>query len=137
MCDAKPTIEDLGAGETILGHPTHKYRVKSTSAAGGEDVTELSVATDMPGADGVFKRMGESFGGQAGGGASKCVGDVMASKMMKGFPLKVVSNAGGKTSTMEATRAEKISFDGSEFEIPAGFQTMDGSMFGGRGRGGI
>jgi hypothetical protein len=132
ICSAQTTVDDLGAAETIAGHPTHKYRIHSKTAT-GEDLTEAWLATDITGAEDAFFRMGESMPG----GGSKCIGDVIKAKSIKGFPVKFTTTANGKSTTMEATRAEKSNFDASEFEIPPGINIMDGAgMMGGGRRGG-
>ena len=136
----KPTIEDLGAGEQVLGHATHRYRTKEMIPArgtipAGEEVTEILAATDLPGADGLFRRFGETFGAQMGD--SGCPG--VMETFPKGFPMRTVSTKPGAngpvTERMEVTKIEKKDFSASDFEIPAGIRMMEGNPFGGRGRG--
>ena len=144
--DIQVTVDDLGAGEAILGHATRKYRIHETYALGSggaqESTTESWFATDLAGAEEGFRKFSESFGAQFGSGnASKSLVDAKRAKMPKGFPLKSITTTakpdGKTTTTMEATKVGKMSFDASDFEVPAGIQVMDlGAMMGGRGRGG-
>jgi hypothetical protein len=115
------SIDDLGAGESILGHATHKYRIKP---ANPDEAVEVWIATDIP-LD--YKKFASAFGARFTGTDAR-----MVAKIPNGFALKVV----GKTGTMEVTKIDKASFDDSEFQVPAGIQVMDLSgMMGGRGRG--
>jgi hypothetical protein len=116
------TVEDLGAGEAILGYKTHKYRVRQP-----DNTVEFWVA-DLPGTD--FKKFVTGFGARFSG-----VDPRMAAKMPSGFAMKVVVTGKDPVST-EVTRIEKTSFTDADFEVPAGMQVMDMSgMMGGRGRG--
>jgi hypothetical protein len=141
--DIQVDVADLGAGEAILGHPTHKYRITTKATVNGtpsETVTDSWFATDLAGAEEGFKKFSKSFGAQFSGGAAKGMQDAIASKMPKGFPLRSITNVtqSGKTSktTMEVTQVGKATFEASDFEVPAGIQLMDMSgMMGGRGRG--
>ena len=148
VSDIKFDVTDLGAGEPILGHATHKYRFHETYKSGSEatphDVTsDAWFSTDLGGAEEGFRKFSESFGAQFGSGnAAKPLVDARRAKMPKGFPMKMVSTtakAEGKTvTTMEVTRIGKMSFEASDFEVPAGIQVMDlGALMGGRGRGGL
>ena len=154
MSDFSATVDDLGAGERIVGYATHKYRVHTTytmtSARGGAtkyDATiEASMATDVPGlADGLQKvaaMFSTAFGASAGG-KSKAVSDAVAAKMPKGYALKSVvksvetspsGQAKTTTATIEVTEVSKVTFEAAEFEVPAGMQVMDiGQMMRGRG----
>ena len=120
---ADATIEDLGAGEPILGYKTHKYRVRQ-----GDNSTVEAWIADLPGID--FKKFATGFGARFSGMDAR-----MAEKIPSGFALKVVMS--GKDSGMiEVTKVEKTSFANADFEVPAGLQVMDLSgMMGGRGRG--
>ena len=123
QAQAQGTVEDLGAGESIAGRATHRYRFKATNG----ETTEVWLATDLAGLD--FKAFSQSFAMQMGGS-----GNVL-SKINPGFPMRIVV-AGKTTPAMEVTKIEKASFPESTFEVPPGVQVMDGAaMMGGRGRG--
>src|SRR5205085_12152457 len=116
------TIEDMGAGETILGYKTHKYRIRQP-----DNTVEFWVA-ELPGTN--FKKFVTGFGAHFSG-----VDPRMADKIPQGFALKVVVT-GKDPVTTEVTKIEKTSFTDSDFEVPAGIQVMDMSgMMRGRGRG--
>lgn len=117
------TIEDLGAGETILGYKTRKYRIRQT-----DNTVEAWIA-ELPGVD--FKKFAMGFGAQFTG-----INPRMAEKIPSGFAVKAVMS-GKDTGTMEVSKIEKTSFTESDFQVPAGIQVMDMSgMMRGRGRGG-
>jgi hypothetical protein len=115
-------VEDLGASETIAGHPTRKYRIKPTNP---DEAVELWIATDIPGID--YKAFAGMFGARFTGTDSR-----MAAKIPTGFAMRVV----GKTGGMEVTKIDKATFSDADFEVPAGINVLDlGAMMGGRGRG--
>ena len=118
------TVQDMGAGESIAGHPTHRY--KMTGASGG--AAEVWVATDIPGLN--YKTFASAFGAQFSGASAN-----VASKLpANGFALKVVSTNNGATTTMEVTQVDKSNFEPSVFEVPAGITPMDIGGMMGRGR---
>jgi hypothetical protein len=126
----KVSIEDLGAGETILGHATRRYRITETPGGGdasGTEAIEVWVATDLPDAVAGFKSFGESFASSFLDLTSQAATDAITRKMSDGFPMRVVatSSAGKEMMRMEVSRAERVSFDDKEFEVPAGIQLMD------------
>jgi hypothetical protein len=115
-------IEDLGAGETMLGYKTHKYRVRQP-----DNTVEFWVA-ELPGTD--FKKFATNFGARFSG-----IDPRMAEKIPAGFAMKAVVS-GKDPVTMEVTKVDKTSFSDADFEVPAGIQVMDMSgIMGGRGRG--
>jgi hypothetical protein len=144
--DVAVEVEDLGAGERLLGHATHKYRVtqRYTIAMSmmGQSIqttnassSEVWMAADVPGADAMAK-FTESIGGSMTGGApaAKPLADAMKGKMPKGTALKTVAtmtvtqNSGTPTttvSTVEVTAITKTDIDPAEFESPAGYEVMD------------
>jgi hypothetical protein len=148
--DLTVSVEDLGAGETIAGHPTHKFRTHekctlTTNAMGQsttakhDDTSDLWMASDLGDAEQGFKKFWESFGAigaRAGCGRAQ-VAAALGAKMPKGMPVKIVStqntDTGKSVSTIEATEIKKTSFDASDFEVPAGMQLMDMGGRGGRG----
>jgi hypothetical protein len=115
------TIDDLGAGETILGHKTHKYRVRQP-----DNTVEAWIA-ELPGVE--FKKFVMGFGARFSG-----VDPRMAEKIPSGFAMKIVVT-GKDAVTMDVTKVEKTSFTDSDFEVPTGIQVMDMPSMGGRGRG--
>lgn len=144
VTDVSANVDDLGAGESILGHPTHKYRIRSTYMINGEkqaDTSETWFATDLTGSDDGFGKFFTTFGAAfSGGNSSKSVADAVRAKMPKGFPVKIITNSntpqGPVVTTIEASEITKTSFEPADFEVPAGIQLMDtGSLMGGR-RGG-
>jgi hypothetical protein len=140
-------VEDLGAGESILGFPTRKYRLKqayTTTGRGGgaQDVTtDVWMTTSISGADAALRRFSESFGSQyTAGSNARGVVDALSAKMPQGFPMKSVATErrgnGSVVTTMEVTELTKTAFSQSEFDVPSGIQLIDmNAMMGGRGRG--
>jgi hypothetical protein len=143
ITDMKMNVDDLGAGETVLGHPTRKYRIRQTYSLDGkahEGTSEALFATDLGAAEKGFRKFNESFGGQfLGSSTAKGVNEALMAKMPAGFPLRMTSvmqtPTGRITVTMETSKAEKVTFDEKEFEVPANIQLMDMAGMG-RGRGG-
>jgi hypothetical protein len=135
--------EDLGAGERILGHATHRYRV---TQAGTMDVTvagrtctrkidsvnELWMAPDvdlMPTMRTMMKHYDSALG--VGTGAS----DVRAAGSdLKGTALRTITKSAGLdaqgraitvTSTIEFVEMSQAPISASVFTLPADYQTMD------------
>jgi hypothetical protein len=125
--DVNITVTDLGPGETILGHPTRRYRVTENSTStgtGAPDAVEVWLASDLADVEAGFKKLGNSF-------ATSFFGPVFAGsaagKVPPGFPLRVVGTtaAGKEVMRLDVSRAEKLNIDDKEFEVPAGIQMMD------------
>jgi hypothetical protein len=154
ISDVTATVDDLGAGERLLGYATHKYRVHTTykmatagAAASNYDTTmEMYVSTEVPGLADGLQKFTESFGGAfsgIAGGGSKDLAASLRAKMPKGYTLKmsaksIETTASGETRNstfgIEVTEISRISIEASEFEVPAGIQVMDlGQMMWGRG----
>lgn len=146
--DVSVTVDEMGGGESILGHATHKYRVHTkytetmntmgnAQTTAHDNTTDLWLATDLADAAQAFARLGAFFS-RAGGPEAR---DALMAKLPKGgFPLKSITTEkterGTTTATMEATEVKKTSFDDADFEVPPGIQVMDlGAMM--RGRGGL
>lgn len=133
ITDMKVTVEDLGAGETILGHKTKKYKMVQSYLMGVKPfsgVTEFSMATDMTDAETGLKKFNDSFGKQfVGAATSKEVQAEIQAKTPPGFAMRTIVNMttpdGPQTMKMEVTKAEKASIDEKDFEVPAGIQLMD------------
>ncbi|MGZ8378381.1 MAG: DUF4412 domain-containing protein [Gemmatirosa sp.] len=152
--DQSFAYEDLGAGESILGNRTHRYRLKQKytlemrvmgmrRSSTDETVTDHWVATGVKGIDErAMKRWAKSFGS-----GIKVFGPEMAAQMEKfmkdskgGLALKsvVVStrNDGKKTetdtTTMEVVDLKPSSMDASIFSWPEGYAVTDmGQMLAG------
>jgi hypothetical protein len=143
QAEAEPTVgavEDLGAGERILGYATRRFRATAKDAQGREGTMEMWFA-DVGAAGAAMQKFSESFGAISMGNATKAASAAVSSKIPKGAVLlRAVINAttdrGKMTSTIETTDIKTMRFDAGEFEIPAGINVMDMSaMMGGRGRG--
>jgi hypothetical protein len=132
------TMDDLGPGETILGHATRRYRLTHRLTMGGQQeggTAEVWMASDLAEAEAGFRKFGEAFGKSLLGGSSVDVENAIFAKMPTGFALRIVATSGTETIKMEVTKAQKTSMDASEFEVPSGIQLMDiGAMLGGRGK---
>jgi hypothetical protein len=158
ISDVSVEVQELGAGETMLGLATRKYRVRQRYTTSGgmggnaqperhDDVSEIWMTTSMPGlSDGLQKFvdvLGSMFAG-GGQGASKELADAMKGKVPPGYPLKTivtstvsVGSTPGRptTTTLEVLDVTKTNINASEFDVPAGIQVIDPAMMM-RGRGG-
>lgn len=150
--DAAFSYEDLGAGESVLGHRTHKYRLRQKytmemrimgmrRSSTEESVTDQWVASDLKGVDErAMQRWAKSFGA-----GIKVTNPDMARAMERylkdakgGLALKsmVVSTHGdGKktetdTTTMEVVELKNASHDASIFTWPDSYTVTDmGQLF--------
>lgn len=138
------STEDLGAGERILGHATHRYRVTTagtmdltlmgrTCTRTIDAVTDRWMATDvdlLP----AMMTMVKHF--QSVAGLGDVFGDVSghSTSELKGTALRTVSrttatDAKGKvvpvTSTAEYVEMSQAPIAASVFAVPADYQTMD------------
>jgi hypothetical protein len=135
--------EDLGAGERILGHATHRYRV---TQAGTMDVTvagrtctrkidsvnELWLAPDVdlaPAMRTVMKHYGSAIGAGTGASDIRAVGSDL-----KGTALRTITKSAGLdaqghpiavTSTIEFVEMSQAPISASVFAVPADYQSMD------------
>jgi hypothetical protein len=136
-------IEDLGAGERILGHATHRYRVTSkgtvamtmngvTCSQTYDSVQELWIAPDVE-IDKYFDPMVKMFG-TALGSENMPHADTAASKMPKGTALRTVSRAPGTNaqgepvtivSTMEIIDLKQSVMSDELFKAPSDYKLMD------------
>lgn len=152
--DQSFTFEDLGAGETILGHKTHKYRLRQKytmemrvigmrRSNTEESVTDQWVATNLRGVDErAMQRWAKSFGAGV-----KVTNPDMAREMDRylkqakgGLALKSVivatHNDGKKTetdtTTMEVVDLKNASHDAAIFTWPESYAVTDmGQLFAG------
>lgn len=146
ISDIKTAVEDLGAGERLLGRSTHKYRVTRgytmTVSVFGKKVktTHQSTTDSWMTAEFVNDRSWQAWAASFARGAQRLGGDGMkklvdAEKdLPKGVPLKQVVTATdtddkGKatttTTTMEMTELKKENLDASLFEVPKDYQIVD------------
>lgn len=155
--DVSIDVQELGAGETMLGYATRKYRVRQRYTVSGgmrgsqpvqhDDVTEMWMTTSIPGMDDGLQRFADVFGsafGGGGSGGSTELAAAMKGKIPPGYPLKTVvtstetrnGSAGQpQTTTLEVLDVTRTNIEASEFELPAGIQLLDPAMMM-RGRGG-
>ena len=126
--DVTVTIDDLGPGETILGRATRRYKLTHRVTVNGQQesgTAEVWMASDLAEAEAGFRKFGESFGKSLLGGSSADVENAIFAKMPPGFALRMVATAGTETVKMEVTKAQKLSIEEKEFEVPSGIQIMD------------
>jgi hypothetical protein len=142
---ARSVVKDLGAGERLIGHPTHRYLVTQaatlvvtlsgqTCERSMDSVSELWVATDLdasPVQDSVLSRVAGISG--AGGGMLEQL-SALRKDYPKGTPLRTVvkSTSPGAdgtavtvTVTSETTEATHGPVDPAVFALPTGYTTMD------------
>jgi hypothetical protein len=112
-----PKITKTSETMKILNHTCTKYIVEI--AEHGQTLTEnIWATTDIKDID--MKSMARNHVGR--GGAFYVDG-------MEGFPMRIESNAGGMSMTMEVTEIKKETLDPADFSIPADFTETQG-MFG-------
>jgi hypothetical protein len=139
----KSEVADLGAGERLLGHDTHRFRVTQlatmTLSMLGQTcdkemnvVSELWTATDIDG-DAFEKSMASMTEGLVG---SPAVNELksMTRNYPKGFALRVIAKQvepaedgkpGTIATTMETTEIAHAPIDEAAFKVPDGYHTMD------------
>jgi hypothetical protein len=151
VTDISVSVDELGAGESILGHSTMRYRTRhsfSMSVAvmgfrrSSKEVTETDVwmASDLSVAEGkaldeFARNFSQSFSASGiGGEGMRKLTEELQRKMPKGFPLKQVAkrtsvDQGGKetssTTTTEVTEYKRVTLDAKLFEVPAGYTLRD------------
>jgi hypothetical protein len=133
ITDMKVNLENLGAGETILGRKTTKYRLTQTYQMGGkpyDGVSEIWTTADMRDAEAGLKKFQVTFGMNfVGAATSNEVKAELQAKTPPGFAMRTVvkmtTPEGTTNMKLEVTKAEKATFDAKEFEVPAGIQLMD------------
>jgi hypothetical protein len=134
-------VDNLGAGPTILGHPTSHYRIgtgmtMTITAMGQDQVVKISSTADYYYADdikGVVNPFASMSGGDMAamfGSSSKEFADklkAMQEKLPKGTPLRASStammSAQGQTritsTQAEVTSVQWVDADSKIFEIPS------------------
>ena len=145
--DTSSRIEDLGAGETILGFSTHKYRMTigytmAMAMMGAampmrtEQVTVAHLSDDLDllatGFDAFEKSFGATMGGMMGNEAAKVI-KVLNDRRPKGFPLmqEMTSRSirGPDTTTTRTNfRVSELTRGGvsaADFTVPAEYERND------------
>ena len=139
--DTDAKVDNLGAGPTILGHPTSHYRVATgmtmkISAMGQEQTVKISnttdtyYATDIQGDLNPFASVNGGDMANMFGTTNKEFADKMKAaqaKLPKGTPLRAVSSSSitsqGKTrvtsSQAEVTSIQWVPYDPKTYEVPS------------------
>jgi hypothetical protein len=140
--------EDLGPGEKILGHATHRYRSTTHGSMniemGGEictratdAVTETWVAPDVdlrPAYDAVMKQFAHSGFGALMEGADSASSHDTVSPEDRGTPMRTVmrrsyTDSAGTvhtvTTTTEYVEISHAPIDATAFAVPSDFHTTD------------
>jgi hypothetical protein len=151
-------VDNLGAGPTILGHPTSHYRVTTgmtmtISAMGQQQTVQISstsetyYATDMKADLNPFASLSGGDMANMFGATNKDFADKMQAaqaKLPKGVPLRASNSntliAQGQTrvtnSQAEVTAVKWVDSDPKTFEIPATYTAAQMPGMGGAGSGG-
>jgi hypothetical protein len=142
------TVEDLGVGEPVLGHPTRHYRATQRAVflltvAGVScrrtmsSVTDEWSATDLAVPAAIRQSMLRPFGpaeSTSPFGAAAAKLQAIHDERVKGIVLRAESSvdrpnsaSGPRTvkSRIEVTELAKVQMDSSSFAIPAGYTVMD------------
>jgi hypothetical protein len=150
------TVDNLGAGPTILGHPTSHYRVATgmtmkISAMGQEQTVKISSTTDTYYATDI-KRDLNPFASLSGGDMANMFGttnkefaDKMKAaqaKLPKGTPLRASSSSSltsqGQTkvtnSQAEVTAIQWVPYDPKTYQVPANYTAAPPPTMPGAGR---
>lgn len=139
-------VEDLGAGERMLGRSTHHYRITRTYDMAMQVMmihrkshhvgVSDAYLTDELINDKAFaafaKRFAVNMQGFGGEGMQKLMEAEKNSP--KGFPMKVTTSntetsekgeVTSSTTTIEVQELARASMDASVFEVPAGYEVVD------------
>ena len=144
--DTQAKVDSLGAGPTILGHPTSHYRVgtgmtMTISAMGEEQSVKVSstadyyYANDIKGVVNPFASLTGSDMASMFGGSSKEFADKLKTaqnKLPKGTPLRASTTATmitqGQTrvtnTQAEVTAVKWVDAKPSAFEVPANYTAV-------------
>src|SRR3954447_22164214 len=136
-------VDNLGAGPTILGHPTTHYRVATgmtmlVSAKGTEQTVKIASTTDSYYANDLTSTLnpfaslsGSDMANMFGAGNADFAQKLKAAqaKLPKGTPLRASSSASitaqgdtrVTTSSAEVTSVKWVSADPKAFQIPAAY----------------
>ena len=152
-------VDSLGAGPTILGHPTSHYRVATgmtvTISAMGQQqtvkiasTTDTYFATDIKGDLNPFLSLSGGDMGNMFGATNKDFADKMKAvqqKLPKGTPMRALSSATivaqGQTkvtnSAAEVTAVQWVDADPKAFEVPSTYTAVQLPGMGGSSGGAI
>jgi hypothetical protein len=148
VSDVTSRTEDLGAGETILGFATRKYRISNaytlsvsmmgqTQRMRNEQVTEVQSSDEIAAFDPAFAMFQETFQNSFGGIMKDVVDKLKAANPTgfapRGFVLAQTSRnlvvANGDTtvtnSTLRVTQFQPGAVVASEFAVPADVKVVD------------
>ncbi len=151
--DTQAKVDNLGAGPTILGHPTSHYRVATgmtmkISAMGQEQTVKISsttdtyYATDIQGDLNPFASLNGGDMANMFGTTNKEFADKMKAaqaKLPKGTPLRASSSssmtAQGQTrvttSQAEVTAIQWVAYDPKSYEVPSTYTAAQLPTMGG------
>jgi len=151
--DTQAKVDNLGAGPTILGHPTSHYRVATgmtmkISAMGQEQTVKISsttdtyYATDIQGDLNPFASLNGGDMANMFGTTNKEFADKMKAaqaKLPKGTPLRAASSssmtAQGQTrvtnSQAEVTAIQWVAIDPKTYEVPSTYTAAQLPSMGG------
>src|SRR5947209_620483 len=144
----KATVDSLGPGPAILGHPTSHYRIgtgmtMNVSAMGQQQTVTIAstsdyyYATDIKGAVNPFSSFSGADMASALTGSNKDFAEKMKAvqaKLPKGTPLKATSSATmtiagmpPRVTTTDAivTGIKWVAADPKAFEVPANYKALD------------
>ncbi len=144
--ETQAKVENLGAGPTILGHPTSHYRIQSgmtinINAMGEQQSVKISTTTDYYYANDIkgvlnpFASLNGSDMAAMFGGSNKDFADrmkVMQEKLPKSTPLRATSGAimttmnqtRITTTEAEVTSVQWVDANPKIFEVPAGYTAV-------------
>lgn len=157
--DAEAKVDNLGAGPTILGHPTAHYRVTTgmtmkISAMGQEETVKIGSTTDTYYATDIKGDL-NPFASVSGGDMANMFGTTnkdfatklkaVQAKLPKGTPLRAVSSSTlvsqGQTkvtnSQAEVTAIQWVPADPKAFEVPLTYTAAPLPGMGGSGGGSV
>ncbi len=148
LSNTKATVDSLGAGPAILGHPTSHYRIgtgmtMNIDAMGQQQTVSISTtsdyyfATDIKGSVNPFASFSGADMASALTGSSKDFAEKMKAaqaKLPKATPLKATSSATMTIAGMPphvtntdaiVTGIKWVTADPKAFEVPAGYKALD------------
>ena len=157
--NTKATVDSLGAGPAILGHPTTHYRIgtgmtMNVSAMGQQQTVTIAstsdyyYATDIKGSVNPFSSFSGADMASALTGSNKDFAEKMKAvqaKLPKGTPLKATSSAtmtiAGMPPRVTSTDAivtgiKWVAADPKAFEVPPTYKALDMSSLNPQGQSG-
>jgi hypothetical protein len=139
--DVTADMQAMGAGETIQGYSTMKYRLTTNftstmSILGRKKRSKNTTTTDIWIAPQLAGLYNPASTASQGGGSSELAQKVGAAyaKVGKGAYIKTVSqtqttgdHASAMTATMELLNIKRVRVPASAFEVPKGYTKIDGT----------